>query len=51
VLEARKKVLGTDHPDTLLAMGNLASTYSAQGRQKEAEELKVQVLEAERNRS
>jgi hypothetical protein len=41
VMEARKQVLGPEYPDTLLAMGNLASTYCKQGRWKEAEELGI----------
>jgi tetratricopeptide (TPR) repeat protein len=49
VLEARKRVLGEDHPETLMSMNNLANTYWNQGRFKEAEQLGVQVVEA-RNR-
>ncbi|KAJ7854241.1 hypothetical protein B0H13DRAFT_1189095 [Mycena leptocephala] len=45
VLEQRKQVLGDDHPDTLLAMGNLASTYQHLGKFQRAEELEVVVLE------
>ena len=45
VAERRKKVLSTEHPDTLTSMGNLASTYMNHGRWKEAEELDVQVIE------
>ncbi|OCK75506.1 putative kinesin light chain, partial [Lepidopterella palustris CBS 459.81] len=45
VLEIRKKVLGQEHPDTLISMANLASTYGNQGRWKEAEELDVQIIE------
>ncbi|KAF2190316.1 HET-domain-containing protein [Zopfia rhizophila CBS 207.26] len=45
VMETRKRVLGPEHPDTLISMGNLASTYRNQGRWKEAEELNVQVME------
>jgi tetratricopeptide (TPR) repeat protein len=44
-VETRKRVLGEEHPDTLISMGNLARTYKDQGRWKEAEELGVQVLE------
>jgi hypothetical protein len=40
-----KAVLGKSHPETLSSMNNLASTYSDQGRWKEAEVLEVQVLE------
>jgi tetratricopeptide (TPR) repeat protein len=46
VMEARWRVLGEVHPDTLSAMANLASTYRKQGRWKEAEELQVKVMEA-----
>jgi hypothetical protein len=38
-------VLGDKHPDTLTSMNNPASTYSNQGRWKDAEELFVQVME------
>jgi hypothetical protein len=39
VLEKQKQVLGDDHPDTLLAMGNLAVTYCCLNKLPEAEEL------------
>ncbi|THH16169.1 hypothetical protein EW146_g4419 [Bondarzewia mesenterica] len=45
VMETRRRVLGEEHPDTLTAMGNLASTFSDQGRWKEAESLEVVVME------
>ncbi|KAJ7791785.1 hypothetical protein B0H13DRAFT_1747125 [Mycena leptocephala] len=45
VLEQRKHVLGDNHPDTLDAMGNLASTYWHLGKFQQAEELQVVVLE------
>jgi hypothetical protein len=45
VMETRKKVLGAEHPDTLIAMGNLASTFRNQGRWKEAEEIEIQAME------
>ena len=38
-------MLGAKHPETLISMGNLASTYWNQRRWEEAEELEVQVLE------
>ena len=44
-VDLRKKELGAEHPDTLTSMAKLASTYSDQGRWKEAEELEVQVME------
>jgi len=37
VLQARNKILGEEHPDTIQAMGNLASTYSNLGKYTEAE--------------
>jgi len=45
VADANKRVLGAEHPDTLISVGNLASTYWKQGRWKEAEELGVEVME------
>jgi Tetratricopeptide repeat len=44
-LKRQKEILGAEHLDTLTSMGNLASTYSNQGRWKEAEGLEVQVME------
>ena len=41
----KKRLLGAEHPDTLLSMGNLARIYSDQGRWSEAEQLEVQVME------
>ena len=46
VLNARKKILGEDHPETILAMENLASTYSNLGKYTEAEKAQIQVLDA-----
>ena len=43
-MNMRKKLLGEKHPHTLLSMGNLAVTYSNQGRWNEAEQLEVQVM-------
>ena len=45
VLDVRKKLLGAEHPDTLVSMRNLARIYSKQGRWNEAEQLEVQVLD------
>jgi hypothetical protein len=45
VLEVRKRALGLEHPDTLMSMINLASTYSRQGKSNEAEALQMEVLE------
>jgi hypothetical protein len=46
VLEAMKRTLGDDHPNTLLSMNNLAMSYSNLGRQQEAIELGEEVLKA-----
>ncbi|KAF8510479.1 hypothetical protein BU17DRAFT_98101 [Hysterangium stoloniferum] len=46
----RQCVLGAEHPETLSAKGNLASTYCDLGRPKEAEVLQLQVLEAQKVR-
>jgi len=45
VMETMKKVLGSEHPDTLTSISNLALTYWNQGRWKEAETLGIQVVE------
>jgi hypothetical protein len=45
VVEAFKRVLGSDHPGTLASMANLALMYQKQGQWKEAEELGAQVME------
>src|SRR5260370_27773537 len=45
VLEKTKELLGEDHPDTLLSMGNLASAYRNQGRFKDAEKLEEEMFE------
>ena len=45
VMGIRKKLLGAEHPDTLISMANLASTYGDQGRWNEAEQLQIQVME------
>ncbi|CAE6460118.1 unnamed protein product [Rhizoctonia solani] len=46
VLNARKRVLGEEHPDTLFSRSNLALTYSHLGQYNEAQQLHVQVLDA-----
>ncbi|KAJ7873460.1 hypothetical protein B0H14DRAFT_3131246 [Mycena olivaceomarginata] len=45
VLEEQKQVLGDNDPNTLLAMGNLASTYLDLGEHQKANELEATVLE------
>ncbi|KAA6412978.1 MAG: hypothetical protein FRX48_02721 [Lasallia pustulata] len=44
-VEMETRLLGTEHPDTLTSMSNLALTYSHRGLWKEAEKLGVQVVE------
>ncbi|KAG7432247.1 Kinesin light chain [Fusarium oxysporum f. sp. raphani] len=44
-VETWTKVLGEEHPDTLMSMNNLALTYRNQGRWKETEELLVRGIE------
>jgi hypothetical protein len=39
VMEIRKRVLGAEHPDTLISMANLAFTWESQGRDHDALEL------------
>jgi serine/threonine protein kinase len=47
-LENSRQTLGTDHPDTLTAMDDLAMLYYEQGRYKEAETLCTAALEGRR---
>ena len=44
-LELRRKVLGPEHPDTLMGMIWLASALSSQGKYVEAEQMHRQTLE------
>lgn len=44
VCEARERLLGPEHPDTLTAQSNLASTYSRTGDWRKAQELREHVL-------
>ena len=44
-LELREKVLGVEHPDTLMSMNNLAMVLQAQGKYEAAEEMHRQTLE------
>ena len=45
-LEAKERVLGKDHPATLISVSNLATLYDDQGRYSEAEPLYKRALEA-----
>jgi tetratricopeptide (TPR) repeat protein len=44
VLAGRRKALGADHPDTLMAMDNLADSLAASGRREEALKLDREAL-------
>jgi CHAT domain-containing protein/Flp pilus assembly protein TadD len=44
-LQLSEKVLGKEHPDTLVSMNNLAGLYRSQGRYSEAEPLYKQALQ------
>jgi hypothetical protein len=46
VVEAKKRVLGAKHPDTLASMKNLAHTFYHQGRNKEAIQLMEGVVKS-----
>jgi len=41
VLDARNRILGVEHPDTITAMANLAATYQKFGKYTEAEKLQM----------
>ena len=45
VMEMRMKLLGAEHPHSLISMADLAITYWSQGRWNNAEQLEVQVME------
>lgn len=44
VLEARKRILGEEHPDTLTSMAHLATSYSNLGQGQKAMELVEKAL-------
>ena len=46
----KKRILSTDHPETLTSMANLASTYRNQGLWVEAETLEMQVMETRKKK-
>ncbi|KFY95960.1 hypothetical protein V498_03038 [Pseudogymnoascus sp. VKM F-4517 (FW-2822)] len=48
-LDLRRSMLGVKHPDTILAMANLASTWQQQNRSNEAEQLQLQVLNLQKS--
>ncbi|KIK04755.1 hypothetical protein K443DRAFT_645534 [Laccaria amethystina LaAM-08-1] len=44
ILDARGRILGEEHPDTIRAMGDLATSYQSLGKYAEAEELRIKKL-------
>ena len=48
VLDARRRILGVEHPHTILAMDNLAATLKCLGKYTEAEQLVIQAQEVKR---
>ncbi|KAH6629430.1 kinesin light chain 3 [Boeremia exigua] len=46
VMESRRRVLGSEHPDTLISVNNLGSVLESQGKHKEAEAMHRRALEA-----
>jgi hypothetical protein len=49
-MEAKNRVLGAEHPDTLTSIAKLAVTLWNQGRWDDAEELEVQVMETRKKK-
>jgi eukaryotic-like serine/threonine-protein kinase len=47
-LRIKRRVLGEEHPDTLITMSNLAAVYEDQGKYAQAEPLQLRVLETRR---
>jgi tetratricopeptide (TPR) repeat protein len=47
-MDARRRVLGSDHPDTLTSMHDVAAVYGAQGKYAQAEALDSQIVEIKR---
>ena len=50
VVKLQKNKLGSDHPDTLASMNNLASRYSEAGRRPEALQLSEEVVKLQKNK-
>ena len=50
VLDARNRILGVEHQDTIHAIGSPATTYEHLRKYTEAEELEIQVLDEKKNR-
>ena len=45
ILDARKRILEVEHPNTIRAMANLAATYKNLGKYKETEKMEIQAQE------
>ncbi|KAL4940333.1 hypothetical protein BDV06DRAFT_23172 [Aspergillus oleicola] len=45
VINTRRPVQGSEHPDTLFSMASLASTYAGQGQWNKAEKLEIEVFD------
>ncbi|KAK4249239.1 hypothetical protein C7999DRAFT_39656 [Corynascus novoguineensis] len=48
VLDERRKILGGNHPDTLISMSILAMVYNSQGKWEKAGNLVVETIERQR---
>jgi tetratricopeptide (TPR) repeat protein len=48
MLSIQRRILGSDHPETLVSMGNLATVIADQGRYADAEKLYRQTLQIDR---
>ncbi len=48
LLEGQRRVLGAEHPDTLLTMGNLAISLREQGKYEKAAQMQRELLEGQR---
>ena len=46
VVDTRNEILGDEHPETIRAMGNLATTYHFLGKYTKAEKMRIEVLDA-----
>jgi hypothetical protein len=50
VMEMRKRVLGAEHPDTLISMNGFAWTWKSQDRNKEAVELMDKCIQLQKKK-
>ena len=47
VLDSRERILGPEHPDTLVSVNNLARVLCAQGKYEAAEEMNRRALDSQ----